>query len=620
MKSLASRLTLAAVVGLGWGAPRAAHAVSYASGVRNTAGAMWEFVLNEPADNVSVVRNGGNTVNLGALAAGRHVFDMTGFTTFDIKVAKSAPAVWTDLSSATNSFARFEQGSDVIVQTNPSHPLFGTIYVNNDRTAAAAGASGRTMGDGVYALTADMIGVDLPTRAALTDPTDVTAAKAPGWNVSGTGTTGDVSAWRLALDGAGNLLAADWSDVNGGIKWASPDLTTGGALLVNQNGVRPLPVNGSGQEVHGSIVSRPQVSGSIGNNLVIMAMDEDLDSDGETALTAASGNHIWRWNVGNVLSDFDQPPTLVVNSTNIQDTSDFRDNWLSLNSGVLANAIYSAQHNKWYMSQNRSNGSEAGLIVVTPDGVDGNTPTLDWSSMQFTVDNSLDGNTATGFDDIQDIFRSMGGGMTLSPDGTKLYVHRVNSSSANPVLGTTSPDPGAVLIIPLNASGIPDLQVSEGAITNLDTITTANNGSSGTRRGLALDAAGNVYTTNNVSERLQVWSPGGDWLATTSSTGTFSVAPLVVGPANNADFDNDGDVDGADFLTWQRNLGATGQPDKSTGDATGDGNVNAADLAEWQLHFAGAPAEGAAGAVPEPASVSLTLAALAGIAGWRRRR
>jgi hypothetical protein len=41
---------------------------------------------------------------------------------------------------------------------------------------------------------------------------------------------------------------------------------------------------------------------------------------------------------------------------------------------------------------------------------------------------------------------------------------------------------------------------------------------------------------------------------------------------NDADFDNDNDVDGADFLVWQRGLGATGASN-GTGDANGNGVV-----------------------------------------------
>ncbi|MCH8840516.1 MAG: hypothetical protein IH831_07530, partial [Planctomycetes bacterium] len=49
----------------------------------------------------------------------------------------------------------------------------------------------------------------------------------------------------------------------------------------------------------------------------------------------------------------------------------------------------------------------------------------------------------------------------------------------------------------------------------------------------------------------------------------------------SADFDEDGDVDGKDFLTWQRGLGILLGAAHGDGDADGDGDVDLADL----LHF-----------------------------------
>jgi hypothetical protein len=53
----------------------------------------------------------------------------------------------------------------------------------------------------------------------------------------------------------------------------------------------------------------------------------------------------------------------------------------------------------------------------------------------------------------------------------------------------------------------------------------------------------------------------------------------------SADFDRDGDVDGRDFLIWQRGFGLIGQTTRSTGDATGEGTVNAADLVKWSQQY-----------------------------------
>ncbi len=73
----------------------------------------------------------------------------------------------------------------------------------------------------------------------------------------------------------------------------------------------------------------------------------------------------------------------------------------------------------------------------------------------------------------------------------------------------------------------------------------------------------------------------------------------------DADFDLDGDVDGADFLTWQRSFGQTAVS-HSQGDANGDNKVDHLDLLAWQSGAGGSPAQALA-SVPEPSTASLAL-------------
>lgn len=99
----------------------------------------------------------------------------------------------------------------------------------------------------------------------------------------------------------------------------------------------------------------------------------------------------------------------------------------------------------------------------------------------------------------------------------------------------------------------------------------------------------------------------------------WAIDNIKIGTGGNADFDNDGDADGQDFLIWQRNLG------KGTafaqGDADGNGVVNAADFAIWKAQFGQTGlATGAAGAVPEPASAALAVLGVIVAAGARRQR
>jgi hypothetical protein len=90
-----------------------------------------------------------------------------------------------------------------------------------------------------------------------------------------------------------------------------------------------------------------------------------------------------------------------------------------------------------------------------------------------------------------------------------------------------------------------------------------------------------------------------------------AVAPGI--PTDDADFDGDGDVDGQDFLTWQRGLG--GDPTLANGNANGDGAIDGADLAVWRNQFGLASVPAAA--VPEPGAIVLLAAAASLIGAWR---
>lgn len=96
----------------------------------------------------------------------------------------------------------------------------------------------------------------------------------------------------------------------------------------------------------------------------------------------------------------------------------------------------------------------------------------------------------------------------------------------------------------------------------------------------------------------------------------FEVGPIVELPA---DADGDKDVDGFDFVTWQRTLGSRTQ---LAADSNRDGIVNAADLSLWQQQFGSAIVGNAASnsSVPEPGSLQLIFVALGGALRARRRR
>jgi hypothetical protein len=115
----------------------------------------------------------------------------------------------------------------------------------------------------------------------------------------------------------------------------------------------------------------------------------------------------------------------------------------------------------------------------------------------------------------------------------------------------------------------------------------------------------------------------GAWTSGSATIYLDNIALVDLFP-DNADFDGDGDIDGRDFLTWQRGFGLLNDAELSDGDANGDGDVDAVDLAIWQAQFGTASELIAMSAqVPEPTVVNLLLVALiAGIglrSSWMER-
>jgi hypothetical protein len=136
----------------------------------------------------------------------------------------------------------------------------------------------------------------------------------------------------------------------------------------------------------------------------------------------------------------------------------------------------------------------------------------------------------------------------------------------------------------------------------------------------AQDVVGAVATANGFND-LRFGIPSGSGSSTNPLMGIDNVSlrlvDIVSPPGDDADFDDDGDVDGRDFLIWQRGFG-TPDAQPADGDADLDMDVDGDDLIVWQDQYGTAPPLGAFAAVPEP-STGLIVLAMSALLAIRRK-
>src|SRR5262249_55026827 len=115
------------------------RATPYACDITNSAGVV-SFRLNEAADNVKVISNGGAvTNNLGPGVKGLTVANLgVAAGAVKIMVTRSVPAGYTqssvDLFQDGGIYVnKFEHARGVVINKNPASPSFGRVYVADAR-------------------------------------------------------------------------------------------------------------------------------------------------------------------------------------------------------------------------------------------------------------------------------------------------------------------------------------------------------------------------------------------------------------------------------------------------------------------------------------------------------
>lgn len=262
-------------------APLALRATPYASGITNNAGTV-SFILNESADNVKVIFDGGgagNTNDLGALPKGTASFALGAHTSWQIHVTKSTAQVWTQISSDTNVLAQFYAPRSTAVNRNPASPYFGRVYVLDHTAAAGTGTtvSGRTLSRGVFALSADLSDAvgqgDTGLKGGL-DALTLFGATTAGSSV--------YDPWKIVVGEDDYLYLSDAQDPRGALARMDANLAIGELVLAGVgNTTRP--------DLH-TVVYGIKVTGSLGAGTLSV-----LGIDGQWPTAA---NTVMRWNVG----------------------------------------------------------------------------------------------------------------------------------------------------------------------------------------------------------------------------------------------------------------------------------------------------------------------------------
>ena len=352
-------------------APISGRATPYASSVTN-AGGVVSFRLNESADNVSVVFDGGaSTLDLGALTKGLQSFNLGGATTFEIVVKKSAPPAWSLISSDTNTLLQFNSPRGVAVSFVTNSPTFGRIYVAN--SSAGNTGTGRPVGDGLYLLNPDQS--DALGRGNAVSTAGLTFT-------SGGGQANNP--WRIEVGPDNNLYIADFSTNTGNIYVTDADAVTGANVLAFY-GI-------TNQTIHTTIGSSPIVSGSLaGGDLKVWAIDGRFPG-------TANFNRLYRWDIGAGPLPYATPPTPLATPL--------------INSVVdVGTDLDRGPDGKFYMLQNRSAGNESGIVVIDTDGT-----TILWRSL---VESRAISNNPVAVDILR-VSRAV----KISPDGTRMAIIR----------------------------------------------------------------------------------------------------------------------------------------------------------------------------------------------------
>ena len=401
MRSTKTALLAAALLGLA----STALATPYASGIADLGGGNYSFILNQDLDageSIVIDRIGQSAVTIpGPLARGTHPFSATsGYNS--IAVSSTAAAGWTQYSNGADSQMQFYLPRGIAVNRNPGSPNFGRVYVSNGSSGTTT--SGRTLGEGLYGMTADTATLHGPGQE------DTAFTGGVDW-VSG----GSSSPFRLMVGPDDGVYVTDWSDGHSGLWRASAGL----------GGTYPNVLSNANRDAGGLCDNHGSIPGvyveGTGADTRVYTLDEDFD--------AGNGpGSVLRYDVGTA-TDYNGAP--------VEQTWDVPNIILNMRADLAR-----AEDGSWWVSQYRfTESTGAPSLTRWTDGGDVSDPIFNSADLQ-----DYDS------DDVDDFVLDLAYGSIDTHHGLDLLIMGRRSGGGVFVIDVSDPD-APVLMDVISAPG-----------------------------------------------------------------------------------------------------------------------------------------------------------------------
>lgn len=387
---------------------------------------------------------------------------------------------------------------------------------------------------------------------------------------------------------------------------------------------------GNGDLVHEYIELRGTPNASLADHYLIFLENESSATSDPGAIEAlfdlgslanpqlGANGFLTLRQTGNVYTDVDPQSNNISNTTEAfgwgvnSSTVGWDDEPGGTFDGIIENSGFTAMLIK-------NNGGEASAPIITEDLID----------LDEDDDNILD--TGTMLDDWT-VFDSIGINAEASDIGGFLYAP-FNFGAGTPEGGANIPDGATYVDVGYEIEYIGRWGDSTGSTEqdwHASNVTDDN--ASGFDGPVDFRQAGDphgISAENQFVETSQGVPYGTNFLSSLGSSNFFIEDGDYDPTFDGEEYVFDGDVDGSDFLTWQRNLGfgvglgpiAGETATRQHGDGNRDRTVDGADLTVWTDNYGqGVSAASAITAVPEPATLVMVLMGLAcrGLARPRR--